>query len=267
MGAPSPPPHDRRGPPTGPLLMVVNRGARVISDVKCGVWRAGLCDPPVRPSPVPSPPTPPACSRGPRGWAKSATSRHCPPHPRLQSSGAPAGPALCPSLSFPTRRADGGLRGSRQRGDVIGARGSQPSPPQARWPAPRSPRGAGASPPPWPASQARPALVARRQEGGGERFREAGPGSAGPDKGPHGPRHVRLLSRLRRPFLPGPAALPSPAPPQGQEESEARWQPQAPFARVASARSRSRTRKRSGESAPHPPARPGQCSCGLRLRR
>lgn len=57
MGAPSSPPHDRRGPPTGPLLVVVNRGARVISDVKCGVWRAGLCDPPVRPSPVPSHPS------------------------------------------------------------------------------------------------------------------------------------------------------------------------------------------------------------------
>lgn len=122
-------------------------------------------------------------------------------------------------------------------------------------------------PPPLPGPPARPAPPwwpgGRKAEGSVSA--QAGPGSAGPDKGPHGPRHVRLLSRLRQPFLPGPAALPSPAPPQGQEESEARWQPEAPFARSPSARSR--TRKRSGESVPHPPARPGQCSCGLRLRR
>lgn len=168
-------------------------------------------------------PTPPVCSRGPCGWGKSATSRHCRPHPRLQSSGClRAGPVSEPQ--FPHLTGGQGPAGHQCTGLAAQhARGRAACTPQ---PQPRPAPGEQVPPAlalalPGPA---RPAPVA-----GAGRRRGAFPPEARPWR-VQAPIRAHMASGTsafclfcpgsRQPFLPGrepnPAeALPSPTPSSG----------------------------------------------------
>lgn len=173
-----------------------------------GCGGRGCCEPPVRPGPVLSHPLL-RVPRGPHGGGKSATSRHCRLHLWLQSSGAPAGPALYLSLSFSTRRADGGLQGSRQSGSAASAQPSTPRPggPQPAAPAMASPRGAGVSRPP-PSPLRRPSPAPPRWPGGrkaeGSVSAEARPWRVqAPIRAHMASGTSALCPGSRQPFLPG----------------------------------------------------------------
>lgn len=184
-------------------------------------------------------PTPPVCSRGPCGWGKSATSRHCRPHAQLQSSGClRAGPVCEPQ--FPHLRGGQGPAGHQCTGLAAQhARGRAACTPQ---PQPRPAPGEQVPPAlalalPGPA---RPAPVA-----GAGRRRGAFPPEARPWR-VQAPIRAHMASGTSAfcLFCPGSGSLscqggsrtpqrpsPPPLPPQGPEGFEARWQPQAPFPR------------------------------------